>query len=168
MTLPASGPRRLRYEIARVSGEDPDHPARHLMLQHPECQGWQTPRFCSYPQEVEVKLECQAVLHQIQILSHEYKIPQIVEIYLSSLPAGCTDASQAVEHRLGHLKFNDNERSGHQARELKSVSLDRLRAMYVRLVLNKSHVNHHNIYNQVGIVALNIVGASKPESHTRP
>ena len=59
--------------------------------------------------------------------------------------------------RLGHLSFDANTASGHQARELKSVHVN-VDAAILRLVVHKCHVNKLNIYNQVGIVALNIIG----------
>jgi hypothetical protein len=47
--------------------------------------------------------------------------------------------------------------SGHQARELKSVHVN-VDAVILRVVVHKCHVNKLNIYNQVGIVALNVIG----------
>lgn len=50
--------------------------------------------------------------------------------------------------RLGYLSFDSNERSNHQARELKSVHVT-VEAELVRLVIHRCHVNKLNIYNQV-------------------
>jgi centrosomal protein CEP104 len=50
--------------------------------------------------------------------------------------------------RLGYLSFDSNERSNHQARELKSVHVT-VDAQLVRLVIHRCHVNKLNIYNQV-------------------
>lgn len=78
-------------------------------------------------------------------------------------PAGMPPAGEAVDpdrcvmRRLGHLSFDSNERSQHQARELKSVQVNAA-ALLVRLVLHKCHINQLNIYNQVGVVALNLLG----------
>jgi centrosomal protein CEP104 len=154
------GPHKLSFSVSRVSSEDADFPARDLTIQHPECHGWQTERFGSFPQEIELRLSCQCSLAQLQILTHEYKIPTKCDIYVLSTPSGCDDPSQVVERRLGHLKFSDNERAGHQIRELKTVNLDHLSALFIRLVFSKCYVNKHNIYNQVGVVAINLVGAS--------
>ncbi len=49
--------------------------------------------------------------------------------------------------RLGYLSFDSNERSGHQARELKSVHVS-VDAAALRLVVHRCHVNKLNIYNQ--------------------
>jgi hypothetical protein len=50
--------------------------------------------------------------------------------------------------RLGYLSFDSNERSNHQARELKSVHVS-VEAQLVRLLIHRCHVNKLNIYNQV-------------------
>jgi hypothetical protein len=50
--------------------------------------------------------------------------------------------------RLGYLSFDSNERSGHQARELKSVHVS-VDVSALRLVVHRCHVNKLNIYNQV-------------------
>lgn len=50
--------------------------------------------------------------------------------------------------RLGYLSFNSNERTGHQARELKSVKVNS-NAYLLRLVIQQCHTNKLNIYNQV-------------------
>jgi len=68
------------------------------------------------------------------------------------------DGGAAVpSKRLGYLSFDSNERSGHQARELKSVHVS-IDAVALRLVVHRCHVNKLNIYNQVGVVALNLIG----------
>lgn len=61
---------------------------------------------------------------------------------------GEPDPSQAALKRLGYLSFDSNERSNHQARELKSVHVN-VQAYYVRLTIHRCHVNKLNIYNQV-------------------
>ena len=90
-------------------------------------------------------------------MSHEYKIATKIELYTGLLPPGETSLDRAVMRRLGHLSFDANTASGHQARELKSVHVN-VDAAILRLVVHKCHVNKLNIYNQVGIVALNIIG----------
>lgn len=54
--------------------------------------------------------------------------------------------------------MDDNERSLHQARELKTIQLDHSLVLFVRLVMDRCHVNEHNIYNQIGVVAINFTG----------
>lgn len=61
--------------------------------------------------------------------------------------AGTGGGANAMR-RLGYLSFDSNERSNHQARELKSVHVT-VEAELVRLVIHRCHVNKLNIYNQV-------------------
>lgn len=59
-----------------------------------------------------------------------------------------TDPNNCMFKRLGYLSFDSNERSNHQARELKSVHVN-VHAFLLRLVIHRCHVNKLNIYNQV-------------------
>lgn len=59
--------------------------------------------------------------------------------------------------KLGYLSLDSNERSQFQARELKSVYVDAV-TLLLKLVFNKCHVNKFNLYNQVGLIALNCMG----------
>lgn len=61
--------------------------------------------------------------------------------------------------------MDDNERSSHQARELKTIQMDYTAVVFVRLVLDRCHVNEHNIYNQVGVVAINFTGTPSQPSN---
>jgi hypothetical protein len=60
--------------------------------------------------------------------------------------------------RLGHFSLDDNVRTNYQARELKTVYLEE-HCQYLKIVLQKNHLNNLNIFNQVGIVQLNCVGS---------
>jgi centrosomal protein CEP104 len=71
-----------------------------------------------------------------------------IEIYTGNLPPGESDPDKVVFKRLGHLSFDPNERSNHQARELKSVHVATV-ALILRFVIHRCHVNKLNIYNQV-------------------
>lgn len=50
--------------------------------------------------------------------------------------------------KLGYLSLDSNEKSSYQARELKSVYID-APCLYLKLVLNKCHLNKYNLFNQV-------------------
>ena len=56
------------------------------------------------------------------------------------------------------LSLDNNERSGYRARELKSVYVD-VRCNFKKLRLHKCFINKYNLYNQVGIVAINVLGS---------
>lgn len=156
MNRPAAGT-KLRFSVAHATGEDPDYPARELHFHTPQTRGWQCARFSKFPQELILRLDHPARIHQIQLLSHEYKIATKIELYTGLLPPGETSMDRAIMRRLGHLSFDPNTASGHQARELKSVHVN-VDAAILRVVVHKCHVNKLNIYNQVGIVAINVIG----------
>eukprot|EP00898_Chlorokybus_atmophyticus_P007173 jgi/Chlat1/7457/Chrsp6S07499 len=145
---------KLKFVVHACSSEDASYPARELHVHSPHTRGWQSERF---PQDIVLRLESTSHIQQIQLLSHEYKIASKVELYVGAPPAGSNDYTQCAMKRLGHVSFDNNERSGHQARELKSIHVD-VSALLVRLVLHKCHPNSLNMHSQVGIVALNIIG----------
>lgn len=55
------------------------------------------------------------------------------------------------------MSLDDNGRSDYQARELKSVFIE-AKGNFVRLVLHKCFVNNYNLFSQVGLVAVNVLG----------
>jgi hypothetical protein len=75
------------------------------------------------------------------------QVPTKVELHVGGLQAG-EEPQQAALKKLGYLSFDSNERSSHQARELKSVHVS-VGAQLLKLVVHRCHVNKHNIYNQV-------------------
>ena len=58
---------------------------------------------------------------------------------------------------LSYVELSSNERTDFRARELKSVHVD-AEGTFLKLVLHKNFVNKLNQFNQVGIVAINIIG----------
>lgn len=159
----SGGPQKLRFAILSSSGEDTDYPVRELLYHSPQTRGWQCPRFAQYPQEIILKLEFPSKVQQIQILSHEYKIATKVEVFVGSPQSLNEETNAASYKRLGYLSFDSNERSNHQARELKSVHVN-VHASHIKLVVHRCHVNKLNIYNQVGLIALNLIGEASGSS----
>ncbi|KAF7729326.1 hypothetical protein EC973_004582 [Apophysomyces ossiformis] len=62
-----------------------------------------------------------------------------------------------------YVCFDNNARAQYRARELKSIKIN-ADAEYVRLVARNCHQNKLNSYNQIGIIALNILGQPTPTS----
>jgi len=142
---------KLNYSVIACSGADPDFAATELNVHSPHTRGWQTSRFCEYPQEVIVELARGASISQIQLLSHQHKIATRIELFVGS----GSSLDRAAWTRLGYLSLDTNERSRFQARELKSVYVD-AQGRYLKLVAHRCHVNHANLFNQVGIIAMNV------------
>lgn len=62
--------------------------------------------------------------------------------------------------RLGYMSLDSNERSSFQARELKTIYIDNLPGSFIKLIIFENHINKTNIYNQVGIIAVSLLGPS--------
>jgi len=146
---------KLRFRVVHATSEDPSYPAEELNVHSPNTRGWQSIKFCEFPQELGFEIDGGDVkLTQVQILSHQSKIATKIEIFVG---AG-SSYSTAQFKRLGYLSLDSNERSQYQARELKTVYIDNP-GRYVRLVVHRNYVNKQNLFNQVGIVAVNLLGA---------
>eukprot|EP00793_Prasinoderma_coloniale_P006729 PRCOL_00001559-RA len=154
---------RLAFRVLSCSGEDPDYPAldlQHHAAWHSHC-GWQTPRYSSFPQEVVLQLEGASAVSRVQVLSHEFKIARRVELYAGMPPPGAPPGDLSMStlewKRLGYFSFDSNERSRFEARELKSVYLNTTAAA-LKLVVHAPLTNNLNVYNQIGVVAVNVHG----------
>lgn len=149
---------RLKYRIVKCTSEDPEFPVSELLTHSSQTKGWQTARFCDFPQEIGLQFETPVHLRQVQFLSHQSKIATKVELFTAISQAGQQLSYDTINFkRLGYLSLDSNERSQFQARELKSVYVD-VSAQFIRIVLHKCHVNRYNIVNQVGLIALNCLG----------
>eukprot|EP00439_Symbiodinium_sp_Y106_P086689 s548_g35.t1 len=133
-------------------------PDRQMHLRGPRTKGWQTARFCDFPQEIGLQFETPVHLRQVQFLSHQSKIATKIDLYTAMPAAGQASTYDGLSFkRLGYLSLDSNERSQFQARELKSVYVD-VSAQYMKILFHKCHVNRYNIVNQVGLIALNCLG----------
>ncbi|KAI9099261.1 hypothetical protein DFS34DRAFT_61196 [Phlyctochytrium arcticum] len=166
----------LAFEIAACTSFDEECPPQELLLeQHgPNARGWQSERFCTWPQVIVLKTRVgNSRIRKVQTLVHHFKIPTRLEFYVgktagerqmssngsnSGDTAGYRDAQPAVEFtRLGYVALNDNEQIGYKARELKEIHID-AEGEYLKIVAHKCYVNNLNLYNQVGIVAVTLFG----------
>ena len=152
-------PDRLKFRVKAVTSEDPDHPVTEVHLLAPHSRGWQSEKFCSYPQELLLDLSASGGchVHQIQVLSHQHLISTKVDIYIMQ-KNGAAPGGGGDWVKLGHFVFESNEESGFAARELKTVKIDRKMTTKIKLALWRGYVNKHNIYNQVGIISVNLIG----------
>ena len=151
---------KLAYMVVDCSGEEADYPARELNAHSPTTKGWQSPRFCAYPQTLLLQMhDSQCQIGQLQILAHQSKIPSKIEVVIGR--NGTTFESCSEVERLGYISLDSNERSSFKARELKSVHLNADDVAFVKLIVHRCHVNKLNAYNQVGLIAINCLGRSK-------
>eukprot|EP00002_Diphylleia_rotans_P002023 TRINITY_DN11235_c0_g1_i3.p1 TRINITY_DN11235_c0_g1~~TRINITY_DN11235_c0_g1_i3.p1 ORF type:complete len:1076 (+),score=204.72 TRINITY_DN11235_c0_g1_i3:46-3273(+) len=151
---------RLRFSIARVTSEDPMHPASQLTMQNPQTRGWCSESFCEFPQELLLRTDGLCMVQRLQILSHQSRISSKIEIYAGE---------EGNIKRLGYTSMDSNERSDYKARELKTVPIN-CKAQFIRLVFHKCHINKYNLYNQVGLIAISLIGyplVNRPTSEQR-
>jgi centrosomal protein CEP104 len=139
---------KLPYRIISVTSEAESFSVRELLNHTPFSPGWQSSRFCSYPQEILIEFPSLIHLKEIQFLSHQYKIPNKIEIHI--------DFNNKIQ-KVGYLSLDSNERSNFQARELKTVYLN-YNTQKVLIKFLGCHTNHLNIYAQIGLIALSFLG----------
>ena len=99
-------------------------------------------------------------INQIKLLAHETKIASKVELFsympgvdgeqpgqmpgISSLVTPAT--SEKLFNRIGHFSLDNNESSGFQSRELKTVHMG-VTCQFFKLLLYKNHDNNYNLFN---------------------
>ncbi|KAI8362787.1 hypothetical protein BD560DRAFT_437071 [Blakeslea trispora] len=172
----------LPYEVVHCSSWDEGFSPEQLVMSSPgnqvepksgKCKGWQTPKCPDYPQDLIIHLLSGASrISKVQILSHHFMIATKIDVYIGTLkdpqdilddiapdtPPIDDEDNMLIEFmRLGYVSFENNARAQFRARELKSIKIN-ADGEYVRLVIRNCHHNRLNTYNQVGILALNVIG----------
>ncbi|KAI7907596.1 uncharacterized protein BX663DRAFT_556883 [Cokeromyces recurvatus] len=121
-----------------------------------ERKGWQTKKYTEYPQDLILQLQSGLChLSKVEILSHHYKIASQIELYTGITKDQEEDSTFIQFTRLGFVNLVNNQRC--QGRELKTIQIQ-AEAEYIRLVIKGCHENKLNTHQQVGFIALNIVG----------
>ena len=108
-----------------------------------------------------------AILDKITFLSHEFMIPQRIEIFVASANRGgdlCKHDfdSLGVIQRLGFIMFDSNEKSEYRARELKTVQIDSIKVSAIKLVISSCLQNSKNCFNQVELSEISLIGKIPP------
>ncbi|XP_067166983.1 centrosomal protein of 104 kDa isoform X3 [Apteryx mantelli] len=151
-------PHKIGFVVISSSGHEDGFSAKELMVHAPTVNGWRSPRLCQYPQEIVLQLVERCRIRKLQLLAHQYMISSKIEFYISeSLPEYFAPYQSERFHRLGYVPLSDNEKTGFKARELKSVYMDAV-GQYLKLIFHKNYVNKYNLYSQVALVAINIIG----------
>ncbi|NWS59720.1 CE104 protein, partial [Chunga burmeisteri] len=151
-------PHKIGFIVVSSSGHEDGFSAKELMVHAPTVNGWRSPRLCEYPQEIVLQLVERCRIRKLQLLAHQYMISSKIEFYISeSLPEYFAPYQSERFHRLGYVPLSDNEKSDFKARELKSVYMDAV-GQYLKLIFHKNYVNKYNLYGQVALVAVNIIG----------
>ncbi|KAG8568705.1 hypothetical protein GDO81_014113 [Engystomops pustulosus] len=151
-------PHKIGFVVVSSSGQEDGFSAKELMVHAPTVSGWRSPRFCQYPQEIVIQMVERCRIRKLQLLAHQYMISSKIEFYISeSLPEYFTPYQAERFRRLGYVALSDNEKTGYKARELKSVYVNAV-GQYLKLIFHKNYTNRYNLYNQVALIAINIIG----------
>lgn len=149
----------LDYKIIGASTEDPQHRISKISSQIPG-DGWQSARFCSYPQEILIKFFNPVHLRQINLLFHETYIPSRIDVYHffpEKYKDFLTDYNNLTFDKVGFIEPDSNTRSNYQCREYKRISIAE-NCTYLKLVFQKNIYNIYNPFNQVALVNLQCLG----------
>ncbi|KFQ43108.1 Centrosomal protein of 104 kDa [Nestor notabilis] len=151
-------PHKIGFIVVSSSGHEDGFSAKELMVHAPTVNGWRSPRLCQYPQEIVLQLVERCRIRKLQLLAHQYMISSKIEFYISeSLPEYFAPYQSERFHRLGYVPLSDNEKTDFRARELKSVYMNAV-GQYLKLIFHKNYDNKYNLYGQVALVAINIIG----------
>uniref|UniRef100_A0A1B6L5S4 UVR domain-containing protein n=1 Tax=Graphocephala atropunctata TaxID=36148 RepID=A0A1B6L5S4_9HEMI len=156
-------PKKIAFNVIYASGEEEKYKACELDRHGPSIRGWQSAKDCSYPQEVVLRLHSTAILHQIQILAHQYLISERIDLFVGpeeyADDMADEDATKLPFEYLGYITLSDNQSTEFKSRELKSITVPPFSpTSYVKLRLYQNHNNDLNLYNQVSIVAIQLIG----------
>eukprot|EP01027_Heterolobosea_sp_BB2_P017482 GEZU01024748.1.p1 GENE.GEZU01024748.1~~GEZU01024748.1.p1 ORF type:complete len:238 (-),score=40.41 GEZU01024748.1:183-896(-) len=159
------------FRVVFCSSQDHEHNAQELNSRTSATKGWQSSRFCYYPQEVGLALPAPMKVAELQLLLHEYKIPSKIEFYAgldnaannkkSKTPADYYEDDEvgyqlAVFKYLGFIIPSDNRASHYTTRELKNMKLDAT-LKYLKIIFHDCYRNEINVYRQIGLIAVNIL-----------
>ncbi|KAG9482015.1 hypothetical protein GDO78_010967 [Eleutherodactylus coqui] len=151
-------PHKIGFVVVSSSGHEDGFGAKELMVHAPTVSGWRSPRFCQYPQEIVIQMVERCRIRKLQLLAHQYMISSKIEFYISeSLPEYFTPYQTERFHRLGYVALSDNEKTSYKARELKSVYVNAV-GQYLKVIFHNNYTNRYNLYNQVALIAINIIG----------
>jgi hypothetical protein len=119
--------------------------------------GWDSDIFCEWPQTLILLLNGgnPVTLSELQVMSHESRIAQRTEVLATV--SHKLDNLWTEYHPLGYFHFRDNETSGYRAREIKTVQLN-VKCNLVMLRFYACHMNPNNLFNQIGIGGISLLG----------
>ena len=73
---------KLEYSIKACSTEAPGYPAENVL--NFNTIGWRSADLCDFPQSIICKLNAECNLRKVQLLGHNYMIPQRVVLYVGN------------------------------------------------------------------------------------
>ena len=95
---------KISFRVIDFSGEDPQYPVTELLTGSPQSKGWQSQRFCDWPQHITLQFFGPVKLKQLQFLSHQSKISTKIELFtaLPNMKAPGPDAELKFKKFCSH------------------------------------------------------------------
>ena len=150
----------LLYSFKKnITSQDPFYPLNNLLTKN-NIYGWQSSRFCSYPQEIIIEFHSYVNIKQINILFHEKKIPTLIE-FVNCIPKKLNQNSNNniyyTNKSIGYIRLSSNAETNYKSRELRKIHVN-IFTRRIKLIIHKNYSNAFNIFGQVGIIYMNFLG----------
>ena len=149
----------LDYQLIEASSEDNNHPLNELKNSINNL-GWQSARFCEYPQYIFIQFIKPVFIKKIEISLHENNIPSIIKFYSYS-PKNknelISNYKEASYEFIGIIKTNINEKTNHKMKDFCRI-YPNVKSLFLKIELEKNYFNIHNLFNQIGLMKLDFFG----------
>ncbi|KAM7354489.1 centrosomal protein of 104 kDa isoform 1-T1 [Cochliomyia hominivorax] len=152
--------KKIPFNVVFASDEDPNFPASELNTHGPTVHGWRSAIGSTItPHDIVLRFHKPAKICRIQLLAHQYLIPEKVELWLHYSPKSIpsTPSSQCFDF-LGFVALADNAATNYKSRELQSVSVNPRKGTHLKLRLSGPHINEFNTEKQIALIAVNVLG----------
>ncbi|KAH8394182.1 hypothetical protein KR215_004258 [Drosophila sulfurigaster] len=152
--------KKIPFNVVFATDEDAAFPASELNNHGPTVHGWRSAVDSGLStHDIILRFQQPAKIYRIQLLAHQYLIPEKVELWLhyspKSLPS--TPSSQYFDF-LGFVALADNANTNHKSRELQSVTVTPRRGTHLKLRLSGAHCNEYSKSGQIALMAVNVLG----------
>ncbi|KAH8273618.1 hypothetical protein KR018_004588 [Drosophila ironensis] len=152
--------KKIPFNVVFASDEDTNFPASELNTHGPTVHGWRSAADSGLTtHDIILRFQQPAKIYRIQLLAHQYLIPEKVELWLhyspKSLPS--TPSSQYFDF-LGFVALADNANTNYKSRELQSVTVTPRRGTHLKLRLIGVQNNEYNAAGQISLLAVNVLG----------
>ncbi|XP_032595240.1 centrosomal protein of 104 kDa isoform X1 [Drosophila grimshawi] len=153
--------KKIPFNVVFASDEDASFPASELNTHGPTVHGWRSAVDSGLgTHDIILRFQQPARIYRIQLLAHQYLIPEKVELWLHYSPKSMpsTPSSQYFDF-LGFVALADNANTNHKSRELQSVTVNPRRGTHLKLRLIGAHCNEHSKGSeQISLMAVNVLG----------
>ena len=154
---------KLNYKLIESTTEDKQYPLRELK-KGLNGSGWQSDRFCQYPQYIYIQFIQPTLIKRIELVLHEKNIPTKIKFYTFIPKTKDENISnyQNVKYEfIGYIKADSNEKTNYQLRESRKINVN-CKSLFFKIELERNHLNSYNLFNQVGLMKLDFKGEYLP------